>query len=94
MKMHCPYCAREMEDSIRFEPMSKKRKAILDMIIAAGADGVSTHEIKDKIFTPGASSITVRTTILAINKTIKPRRIVSRDGILRLSPLISAGPAD
>lgn len=64
--------------------MSFKRRAVYDYIVKAGPKGVDKHEIIDKFFSACGSETILRTTVHYINTVIKPMRIVTKGGILRL----------
>jgi hypothetical protein len=81
----CPYCGTQMaHPEPEHLPMSFKRRAVYDYIAKAGPKGVKKEEMIEKFFAACGSETILRTTIHYINKVIKPKRINSRGGIIRL----------
>lgn len=85
MKCRCPYCGAEMEHKIEFEALSPRRKQLLEIIVAAGPNGIEREEAK-RIFFPNGdrTDTTLRTTIFNINRVINPRRILCSGGTIRM----------
>lgn len=86
MMFNCPYCGTQLAHPKPEElPMSFKRREVYDYIVRAGARGVRKEEIVKRFFAACGSETVLRTTIHYINKTIKPVRIHTRGGIIRLT---------
>lgn len=65
-------------------PMSFKRRAVYDYIVKAGPKGVDKQDIINKFFSACGSETILRTTVHYVNKVIRPNKIVTKGGILRL----------
>lgn len=81
----CPYCGSPFEYNPDHIPMSARRREVFDFIREAGPKGVVKFELRDKFF-PEAKDNTIRTTLHHINQAIKPLRVVTRGGVVRLLP--------
>jgi len=81
--MKCPYCNGVLDERVEFKPLTVRWRKILDVIVAAGPEGISRDDLMEKLF-QGKSPTTVRTNIYKINKAIKPLKITSFGKILRL----------
>ena len=80
----CPYCGRPIDRKLEHVDMSKKKREILELLMAAGHGGASVEDLKKSHFADAQSDVTLRTTIHYINKLIKPNRILRRDGIIKV----------
>lgn len=84
--MRCPYCRTPLDSKKipDFAKLSPRRRRILKAVIKAGIDGLPYTILKER-FLDGKSDITVRTTINAINRQIRPMMVISRGKVLRLA---------
>ncbi len=64
--------------------MSFKRRAVYDYLVKAGPKGVKKEDLIDKFFSACKSETIMRTTVHYVNAVIKPKKIVTKGGILRL----------
>lgn len=79
MKKPCPYCGSPMKVDPLSVRLPRKRKAIFDLIVKSGEDGITEEELDAKLFDGGGKS-TVRSAIHYINKAIFPLHIDGRNG--------------
>ncbi len=81
----CPFCGAGMAHPKPEEiPMSFKRRAIYDSVAKAGPRGLRKDLVLEKFFPDCSSEVTLRTVIHNINNIIKPQRITTHGGIVRL----------
>ena len=82
----CPYCGNHFDEMPDHIPMSFKRRAVFNFIRESGPAGVGVDVLKERFF-PDVTGSTIRTTIHYINQKIKPLKINTSGGIVRLLPL-------
>jgi len=81
----CPYCGNQVDHPEPEDlPMSFKRRAFYDYLVKAGPKGVRKEDVIDKFFSACKSETILRTTVHYVNAVIKPKKIVTKGGILRL----------
>jgi hypothetical protein len=74
MQGKCPYCGGDMDRSPKHFMLSKKQEVIFEAVVESKGEGVPCKKIMSILY-PGKSEITLRTTINALNKKIKPMKL-------------------
>lgn len=80
----CPYCNSEVTELPESPNLTRKQRAVYEMIASNGVLGTDRQLIVDLHF-KGKSPITLRTCIARINKAISPRHIRSKEKFFYLA---------
>ena len=82
--MKCPDCSQTIEKKLEYVFLPEREQRMVDAVVDAGPIGIHKDEFTKAHFQQYVSPITVRTTLARINKRIKPLRIVTKFGKLRV----------
>lgn len=82
--MLCPYCRKPLANKLEYVALSNRHRSMVDAIMASGPVGIPKERFVELFFKGSISPITVRTTLNRLNGKIKPLRIATRNGIVRL----------